>query len=153
MTNKDILTTLESRIFALFSGDEYKDVFLLPLYQDSNPDKKKIFIQRNVAFGDVDTGELGKKGLSPRTSVYVIALSALNGTYMRRMLELTDYLEKSFRRVDIPSAKNDGRNGYGGCGGYEIHCGDPYTTIVGLTQDGRVSVSISVPFATWTGNN
>ncbi len=135
MTIEDINQAFEDYAHFVFRSDD--DVFLLPLYMDSNPDEKNIFCLRTLALGDVVDGELGMTGYSPRLSVYKLAFSALDGSYLSRLLQVVDQAEKAFRRKSL--GDDDG-----------ITCNDPYTTNDGTLSDGRVSFSVTVPFSTWT---
>lgn len=141
MTISDINKTLEDFIFKLHAKDD--DVHVFEQYKEVGPDVKMIFCLPTVAYGDVSEGELGKQGLSPRTSVFILAYSVISGEYYDRLLGVIDIAEKAFRRVDIPSKET-------GC---IVHCGDSYTTNVGNIDGGRISMSVTVPFSTWTGEN
>lgn len=134
MNNRTMQLIVNQFVYDLLGSLD--DVVLLPLYADSNPNKRKILCSFSLNFGDVDVGELGERGVSPRSSIIIITFSANNMSQYPRMLELTDMVETAFRRKDIQG----------------ILCEEPYTQNIGVTKDERIALFVTIPVNTWTCN-
>lgn len=120
------------------------DAVIIPPNEDGNPDAGEILVLHSVNPGAVSTAELGgRDGLSIMDGVYSINLSYPKDSLERanEAWELSQRLMNAYRLEDLPA---------GECA---VHIDEPYTTNVGATPDGRMSMLVTVPWWTWTGGD
>lgn len=117
---------------------------IIPPNEDGNPDAGEILVLHSVNPGTVSTAELGgRDGLSIMDGVYSINLSYPKDSLDRanQTWDLAQRLMRAYRLEDLPA---------GACA---VHIDEPYTTNVGATPDGRMSMLVTVPWWTWTGGD
>lgn len=117
---------------------------IIPPNEDGNPDAGEILVLHSVNPGTVSTAELGgRDGLSVMDGVYSINLSYPKDSLDRanQTWDLAQRLMRAYRLEDLPA---------GACA---VHIDEPYTTNVGATPDGRMSMLVTVPWWTWTGGD
>lgn len=113
---------------------------------DGNPDVKDVLVIHAVNPGTVTGAEMGgSEALSIQYGVYNITLSYPKGKKesldkANISWDLSQKLMQSFYRQDLETS--------GGC---RIMTDEPYTTNVGSTSDGRLAISVTVPWHSWTG--
>ena len=115
-----------------------KQVTIIPEAQDTDPNAAKILVLQAFKPSIVIGAELGgRQGLSRREGNFLITLSAPKNdrTKFNQAWMIANALESAFRMLDTKS----------------VYMGDPYVTNIGSTPDGRQSVMLTVPWATWTG--
>lgn len=116
---------------------------IIPPNEDGNPDAGEILVLHSVNPGAVSTAELGPGGLSTMDGGYYINLSYPKDSLSREneALDLAQKLMTAFRLKELPA---------GSCW---VNTDEPYTTNVGATPDGRVSILVTVRWWTWTGGD
>lgn len=123
-----------------------KSAVVLEPGADTNPDIRDILLIHAVNPGTVSGAEMGgSEALSIQYGVYTITLSYPKGKKesldkSNVAWELAQKLTQAFYRQDLETV--------GGC---RVMIDEPYTTNVGTTPDGRLALSVTVPWHTWTG--
>lgn len=117
---------------------------IIPPNEDGDPDAGAILVLHSVNPGAVSTAELGgRDGLSVMDGVYSVNLSYPKDSLPRanEAWDLAQKLMTAFRLEELPA---------GPC---VVNIDEPYTTNVGATPDGRMSMLVTVPWWTWTGGD
>lgn len=117
---------------------------ILPPNEDANPDAGEILVIHAVNPGAVSTAELGgRQGLSIMNGVYSINLSYPRDNLERanEAWDLAWKLVSAFRLEELPAGPCD------------VDIDEPFTTNVGSTPDGRMSLLVTVPWWAWTGGD
>lgn len=123
-----------------------KDAYVLNQGEEDKPDLKNILVIHAVSPGMVTGAELGgSEALSVQYGVLKITLSYQRGKKGNLSKEniswdLAQKLMQAFYRQDLETT--------GAC---LVRTDEPYTTNVGATPDGRLAISVIVPWHTWTG--
>lgn len=123
-----------------------KEAYVLNQGEEDKPDLKNILVIHAVNPGTVTGAEMGgSEALSVQYGVYNITLSYPEGKKgnldkANISWDLAQKIMKAFYRQDLETS--------GGC---RIMTDEPYTTNVGATPDGRLAISVTVPWHSWTG--
>jgi len=131
------LRTVLSQVVANMSA-----VQIVPESSSFNPDVKHIVLLQALRPSSSTEEELGGRlGLSKRHGVYTITISIPFNVTERVTTAnaLAETLCDAYRRKALPTVNGD------------VYCGEPSFLIIGKDPDERYSLSVSVPYTTWTG--
>lgn len=120
-----------------------QQITIIPEAQEAAPNAAKILVLQAFKPSIVTGAELGGRlGYSRREGNFLVTLSIPKGEREKfsQAWTISNALESAFRMLSLVCA-----------GGGMAYTGDPYVTNAGITPDGRQSVMLTVPWATWTG--
>ena len=128
---------------ALFSAvGSASGVSIVPETSTFNPAADSIFVLQAFRPSSQEGVELsGRLGLAQRHGVFLATVSAPYGSSAKVQAAMghAETIADAFRRKALDTAKGP------------VYCGEPSVVVVGKDPDERYSVSVSVPWTTWTG--
>ncbi len=117
-------------------------VTIVPETSGFDPDEAGIMALQTLRPSSAEAVELsGRLGLGQRHGVYMVTLSAPYGSSskVQAAMALAETLADAFRRRALDTD------------GGPVYTDEPNILVVGKDPDERYSISISVPYTTWTG--